>query len=434
MSVPKTIPPKTLEYISLVTDPYHDRNLHLSGFPDGNVNTSAVKRYYFQTTVSCPFALTAGSTWDFHIFTLPLHHLTNFRSATLVSNVLTIGSMTSQQMNAVNIFYRHYDSTGAILETSFNTLGAPTPSELQQHDPQRTVSLGFELHNTTAALYRSGSLTCYRLNADNSRADVFASDPTAPDFYNNYPTSLTMLTSLPWDLKYASQLPNSRTWEAEKGIYSVSLPAPNNTLSPNYSQNIAIHNGNPTSDKNLLYRQSPQNAFGFSTSWSPIFPTGVMSSRFSDNNQTFTLDMRHVIEVAPIPNSSNLPFASTSPPVDLLFLKLYKRMINTIEPGVPVGFNSAGEWFRRILSIAKDQLPNLIHLLPPQYKPAATLALPLVNNIADKVINKLSKSNTSIPKRTIIKISPKKRPKRNASNSSISRGAKSMRFMPAKKQ
>lgn len=161
------IPQQTKEYISLVTDPYHDRNLRVSGFPDGRNVTSVVRRLAYQTSVNCPFALTTGESWDFHIFTTPLHNAVDMYSATRdgVSKNRILITPTTTTINTVNIFYRHYDNAGAIKAIQFKSLGQPSGTSVINPDtdgPGRTVSLAFELHNTTAELYKSGSITTYR--------------------------------------------------------------------------------------------------------------------------------------------------------------------------------------------------------------------------------------------------------------------------------
>lgn len=433
MSSPKTIPSQTMEYISMVTDPYHDRNLRVTGFPDGNTMVSAVKRYARQHSIACPFPLQTGEKWQFHIFTTPLHRITEFHSCQLVGNIIpNLHNATDiSRVGPVNVYYQRLDASGNVSATLFVPLGLTENSYQNGRDSCRTVSLAFELHNTTAELYKAGSLTSYRLNSLATRADYMRSDGAAPPKYSHM--AFTHLTTVPVTLADANQLPNSRTWEASKGIYSVTLPSPTNTYSSQYFQNIGLSNGDPLGQRSYLIYAKDANITFPAPSWSPASCTGVMSSAFANVEQTFTLDYRQVLEFAPTPMSETLPYATTSPECDLLFMKLYKRMINSIEPGVPVGFNSAGEWFRRILQLAKEQLPNLIHLLPPQYKTAATAALPAVNAIVDKVVNKLQKSEPQAQPKT------SRKPKRNTNTSTARRNllmlkAKSQRFLAAKKQ
>lgn len=433
MSSPKTIPSQTMEYISMVTDPYHDRNLRVTGFPDGNTMVSAVKRYARQHSIACPFPLQPGEKWQFHIFTTPLHRITEFNNCQLVGNIIpNLHNATDiSRVGPVNVHYQKLDASGNVSAALFVPLGLTETSYQNGRDSCRTVSFAFELHNTTAELYKAGSLTSYRLNSCSTRADYMRSDGATPPKYSTM--TFTHLTTVPVTLADANQLPNSRTWEASKGIYSVTLPSPNNTYSSQYFQNIGLSSGDPLSQRSYLIYAKDANINFPAPSWSPASCTGVMSSAFANVEQTFTLDYRQVLEFAPTPMSENLPYATTSPECDLLFMKLYKRMINSIEPGVPVDFNSAGEWFRRILQLAKEQLPNLIHLLPPQYKTAATAALPAVNVLVDKVVNKLQKNVPQAQPKT------KRKPKRDTNPSTARKSllmlkAKSQRFLAAKKQ
>lgn len=433
MSSQKTIPPRTLEYISMVTDPYHDRNLRVSGFPDGNTMMSAIKRFAKQQTVACPFTLAPGQTWSFHIFTTPLHHVTPFFSCDLVGNIASglTGSITPEYVGPVNIYYQLHNPDGGIASTIFTPLGETGPAIENGRDSLRTVSLAFELHNTTAELYKAGSLTAYRLNSSGTRSDYYRNvDDVSGDLE---PFTFTHLTTVPASLGEANQLPNARTWEASKGIYSVTLPSPNNSYSSQLFQNVGISTGRPNTTRHYLVYAKDADRSSVGASWSPASCTGVMSSMFPDAHQTFTLDYRQVVEFAPTAQSPNLPYATTSPECDLLFMKLYKRMMNSIEPGVPVGFNSAGEWFRRILSLAKDQLPNLLHLLPPNYKLAATAALPAVNLLVDKVVDRLSPAKQPVSKPKLTKQKSKTRVK-TARRNLLALSAKSQRFSPAHKQ
>lgn len=428
------IPSQTMEYISMVTDPYHDRNLRVTGFPDGNTMMSAVKRYARQYSIACPFSLQPGESWHFHIFTTPLHHITEFNSCQLVGNTISNlhNSTDISRVGPVNIYYRHVNALGATIDTYFVPLGISEIANQTGDDSTRTVSLAFELHNTTAELFKAGSLTAYRLNSVTTRSDYMRSNGAVPPVYS--PITFTHLTTIPDNLADANQLPNSRTWEASKGIYSVTLPSPNNTYSSQFFQNIGLSTGDPLGTRNYLIYAKDPSIHHPAPSWSPASCTGVMSSAFTNKEQTFTLDFRQVLEFAPTPLSETLPFATTAPECDLLFMKLYKRMINSIEPGVPVGFNSAGEWFRRILQLAKDQLPNLIHLLPPQYKTAATAALPAVNAIVDKVVSKLQKHEPPAQAKPTRKITKRKAISPTARKNLLMLKAKSQRFLSANKQ
>lgn len=410
----------------MVTDPYHDRNLRISGYPDGKPTTSAIKRITAQTTVTCPFVLAPGEVWDFHVFSTPLHYKTDFKVSNMSSGFLQQSATpTVYTFGPVNIIYRKYSSGNVITGQSVVALGNANSSSTMSST--RTVSLGFELHNTTAELYKEGAITAYRSNPISDRVDASYSVPTLP----NERISLTHICTVPDNITQVNQMPNSRTWEAAAGIYSVPLPAPNNTFETCLPLNVGFSVGTLTNS----YMTNIVPGAAYTVSWSPLSCTGAMSSKFPTTNTQLVLDFRQVLEEMPSPYSEGaLTYSSTAPEADLLFLKLYKRMYNTIEPGVPVSFNSAGEWFRRIISLAKDNLPALVNLLPPNYRAPAMATLPLINQVADKIISKLDKPKQPQQQPRPAKVvKPVKKRIINPRNLSILR-AKAQRFAPSRKQ
>lgn len=402
------IPSQTQNMLSLVTDPYHDFNMRAQGYPDGLSTVSAVQRHYGATTVQCPFTLAAGETWSFHIYTTALHQINTFDTGTWVSGNLTAYANNQITMGPIMIQYIKYQSDGSIAMQQFKTL--PAQGALTQANygsKYRYVSFGFELHNTTAALYRSGSLTVYRANEQYEPYYGYIQRASGAAF-DDYST--LVVGSYPRNIDDAYRYPNTRTWEAEKGAYCVALPFPNNNFGRADGSNIMIKNYDGAGGMAMYRRVGGTNPLSLSAS--PLANVGVISSRFSDNEQTFTLDFRSVIEIAPdMTDTQTLMFATTSPSVDRAFLKLYKGMFNNIPPGVPVGFNDAGEWFRRILQIAKAVAPTILPFLPPQVRTVATIALPAIT-AAGEVL--LKKKEEKVPKQ--------------------SKANKTNRMLPAKKQ
>lgn len=205
--------------------------------------------------------------------------------------------------------------------------------------------------------------------------------------------SFTKILTVSQNLEHIQMLPNCRTWEASEGAYSVSLPPPDNPYCASSFQNILIYNGDPDQKQNIWMFSDSLEAS--TPCWSRLSTTGTMSSKLMDKQQIFTLDFRQVLEVAPLIKSPVLAFATTAPALNPVFLKLYKRMFNSIEPAVPVHYNSAGEWFRRITKLVKENLPGVIAILPAQYRAPATALLPIVNKLADKIIAKTGGNNNN---------------------------------------
>lgn len=395
MSIPsqvsKQLTTSTNNALSLVTDPYHDYNLRATGYPDGHASISAVRRFTSRSTISCPFILQDGDKWFFHVYTTPLHANARLAAYTITGNQLTTSDTvpTSQYIGPVNVAY-FLIRNNLVVQTVIKPLGPDVTTLVDRRTLRRTVSLGFEIHNTTAELYKSGSLTIYRAPSTNSSTDLWikSSSDVGPSYY---PYHINNIASLPQNISAANLLPNSRTWDAAKGAYCVALPTPVNPFSNVMCNNIlldvdgsqwGLHPAATTdSDRTLI-------------TYSPLACVGVYSSQYADNNQTFSLDMRQITELMPSPQDTiNLQFASTAPTCDREFLKLYSMMFNQIPPGTHVNKNASGDWFRSIIRIAKDAIPLIMGMLP---HPALKAASAPVGQILHVLDGRLSPSDNSV--------------------------------------
>lgn len=391
MSIPDKIPninKETSNAVMLITDPYHDYNLQAVGYPDGTSLISAIQRRYGRTTIQNPFNLQPGDTWNFHIYTTPLHYKETLKPATLAGNTFTYASAGGTvSQGPINIQYWHWRGS-SLINTAGEVLGADTPYASVNMAQVRTVSFGYELHNTTAEIQRSGSLTVYRAPIDKHDINMFIRDGSGPA--SNY--GCTFLVNMPTSIELATNFPNTRTWEASKGVYSVCLPAPCNEYSPSVPTNMCLKTGTIATDY-LLKHVGSVLSTAFST-YSPLSCTGVWSSKYS-TDQTFTLDFRQVLEIQPNGTATvDMSFASTCPPIDRLFMKLYKNMFSQIPPGVPVSMNAAGDWVRSILKIAKGVLPSL-GAMPGIFGKIAQAATPIVYAI-DSAVGQPNVTNRTV--------------------------------------
>lgn len=374
MSIPsqisKQLTTTTNNALSLVTDPYHDYNLRATGYPDGQASISAVRRFTARSTISCPFVLQDGDRWFFHVYTTPLHANARLSNYVITGNQLVTSDTptTSQYIGPVNVAY-FLLRNNLIVQTLIKPLGPDVTTLIDRRTLRRTVSLGFEIHNTTAELYKSGSLTVYRAPSTNSSTDLWikSSSSVGPSYY---PYHVNNIASLPQNISAANLLPNSRTWDAAKGAYCVALPTPINSFSNVMCNNLFL---DVDGSQWGLHPAATEDLDRTLITYSPLACVGVYSSQYADSNQTFSLDMRQITELMPSPqDTTNLQFAATAPPCDREFLKLYAMMFNQIPPGTHVNKNASGDWFRSIIRIAKDAIPLIMGMLPhPAFKAAS---------------------------------------------------------------
>lgn len=123
---------------------------------------------------------------------------------------------------------------------------------------------------------------------------------------------------------------------------------------------------------------------------SNIETTGAYFSGLSPET-VLTLDYRFITELAPTTaNPSMLAMCSPSPPYDPRALDCYSHCINKVPPGVPVGMNAKGDYWRMVLKAAAT--------VAPYAAPYATLAGPtagLVANLSNQVLQTVNKKVNS---------------------------------------
>lgn len=419
MSIPDritSIDRETSNTIMLVTDPYHDYNLGAVGYPDGSAILSAVQRRYARKTIANPFNLTVGESWAFHIYATPLHFVRAMPTGNLSGNVLVTNANPDVEQGPLNIQFFHYDNTGAIKDSQTVALGSSSPYTNSNMSQVRTVSFGYELHNTTADINRSGSLTVYRTPVNYHQVNMYTKQGAV-----FRPFGCLHLNSIPHSIETATNYPNTRTWEASKGLYSVCLPDPNNTFSNSVPSNIMLKSGTSANGYTYMYHDPFETEATIATH-SPLCCTGVWSSKYS-TDQTFTLDFRQILEILPSSNDPvDLSFASTCKPRDRLFLKLYKQMYTEIPPGVPVSMNAAGDWVRSIIKIAKTVLPSL-GAMPGIVGNVAKVATPVVHAIST-LTSKPDVSNRTVTNKQLkaaLKQPTRKPAKQKVPNSKLKR-------------
>ena len=394
LQVKKAISPTTLNTLSMVTDPYHDYNLQATGFPDGQAAFTCVRRFQGLTTITCPFVLGAGEKWRFTVFTTGLHQVSNLLGGSF-SNGLIVETGGTSAFGPVTVKYDHLSASNSLIAVIYQALGpAGDATSTSALDRSRIVSLGFELHNVTPELYRGGSLTSYRMNASTEPV-MCRYQPLTPANVI-YPYCGQLLANLPVDTVTTATLPNVRTWEAAAGVYAVALPPANNPFSSPSGDNkiLATYFANGSNNLTQTCFITPKLEFGpFSGTGSILNNVGTLSSVFTDTHTVFTLDYRMILETQTVGLSPLIAFSTKPVPYDRVFLKLYKNMLSTIPSAVPVGFNDAGEWFRRIMKIASAALPLIANVLPPQAKAIATVAGPVMGLLSQAGASKQKEPN-----------------------------------------
>jgi hypothetical protein len=423
-------------WLTAALDPFHDLEIRCDGLPDSDVSNVIIEKIVQTVQVSAPAGLAAGTNWDCHVFNLPegipldLYPGIYNEGFTSYWNQLasngTTGVITDLLSANLPTIQAHggYNNEGVLVEygllniVSVNT-GAPTVPNLSmtpattisvvditppgnlQSGKRRLIAMGYEIHNTTATLYKQGTITAYRMpNTEVDAELVGLLDPVAEGSYSSstnnysaipYPTTYKCATLPPSQVNEAMTYTDARQWDAEEGAYVVCRFDINrnqlrqNTMSnvaflggDNFQQNVATslnlagrsalatgqyYDANVLQSGNFVGVTSPQAHFSL-----PFHTSGVFLSGLSPQS-TFAVTLRTFWEYAPSYNDVNggvlVPLAQSSPPCDPLAIELYDRVSQDIPVAVKVSMNAEGDFWDLCLGALATAAPAVGNFLLP---------------------------------------------------------------------
>lgn len=341
------------EWLTCVTDPYHDYNLRIAGIPADDASMSYMRQFKERVTITKPTGFPAGN-FDVHVFFSDVMSTTTVKHAKRVvadevtySSSGTIGTMGF--ITYVCVPSGSPVTDPAAVWTSIDISPGP-------NTPYRVTSAGFEVHNVTAELYRSGACTTWRSNP--CRVTEFASVDSDP------PQRIDFTSGVPGSVEIANMLPTSRTWRAAEGCLVVAQPNFSDMGFHRAVQSMAaleLSAHSTYSDVVLCYNDI---ALEHSASYpSGYTPAGAIFTGLSPES-VLTLDTRVYLESAPSLDPQLLALCSPGGTYDAAALATARRLFSLMPPGTEVKNNDLGKWFRNILSIAKRVLPAVATVVP----------------------------------------------------------------------
>lgn len=376
-------------WVKCALDPFHDYEItDLDGIPDVETEPTLVVRTQQSISISKPSAITSD-TWDCNIVNMPV----DFSCSTSVDKTTfgtyfpqcTAGGPAPGTFNAEgNTIYRMDGlqiSTAAAGDPTFNTtspqfmLGlddyiiAGSATDLVAY---RVVSSGFEVVNTSAALERSGACTVYEIGSPGEISDINLQ--YAPDNIVRLGT-VRNFRMPPVSLAEAKQTPGARTWHAEEGCYVVSKHRSEMSFSPVAKRDYVYAASDDTRPSWTCFGAGRSVVFngavapvserdGCASHISNLNTSGAYFTGLSSNT-TLQVTWRVVLERLPGPfDLQNLALASPSAVYDPRALELYSHITAMLPPGVPVGYNDAGKYFKMIARQIRAAIHQTLPLMP----------------------------------------------------------------------
>jgi hypothetical protein len=351
-------------------DPFHDYRLDLEGFPDLNGGMSNVQLYQETVSVAAPVA----ANWDCLVF------------ATGLDSITTIPTpMTS--VSVANWQYAEYDSgTNATANWgSYVVMSVPAGTPMfpiggthtiqylhgrNQATPGRTIACAFEAHNTTATLHKQGSVVCGQQNFARSDYSARLKDTNAAPLAT-YDSVTRLMCGPPRTVAEATSIPGSSQWEAGKGCYVIPRLESFNLAIEALEHRQAAYRTRVVAaggaDSLLVYQSvgtSGTDYVAHSACSTNEFECGFAFFSGLSAESTIQVTSRTITEYFPVPGDILLSSATPSPAFDPIAIEVYGMAISQVPFAVPVGMNSAGDYFRMVLGAISKIAPVIATAIP----------------------------------------------------------------------
>lgn len=412
------ITPQGKDWLVAAIDPFHDSQLDsLEGWPDVECGASVVYCVKQSVQVKKP-ALTDGGNWDCHIQLWPFMVNGNFGpSVGRQSNVINtqafprglapVGGMGGLQISGV--------ASGGNWSPIESAAGTVRCAQLTL-DPSytsgsgRLIGIGFEVHDTTAELYKQGACTVYRMQANNKDTSTFTvyNESTSPSTPFDGPYPATVVRLPPLNQQSAMLIQGSRQWDSEQGCYVVGAfcseenPAycesPTNVAIP--VQPVADQDGQINTTG--MYTQYPYNIFSGNPAFIPIrvHPIHQSGAIFSGlhPNASLTVNLNVFYEAFPGPEDvKTLVLAKPSCKYDPCVMELYSRLVQELPVGVPVSENGLGDWFLDAATKAAKYIGPALAMMPHPIAKGAGAALTYLGNTGSDYVKRQNSERIAPP-------------------------------------
>lgn len=420
-----------------LVNPFPDLPHPGSCYPSVDQAPSVIQVIKKSVNITAPVGLTAGTTWDCNIFTLPIHGSTDISRAVLRTGSNTIVSpstnlaapanflSTKTPVGSINILTAPSSGYGTIAGVGLNSLGAVSRAagslmaiSALAADPAQVsgistvIGIGFEVHNTTAEINKQGSVVVYQFPQSNSidRTTVNLYDTNnlqsfgAPIWRGQVPVH--PITDAPATRAEALLYHGSAEWKAADGVYCVpklidgDIQVSRNSRSRPMIVSNYSSGGNDTDTTALLAALdayvpvTPTSAtvpigctwadFGESVKITDFNSVGSFFTGLSDST-TLTLNYIIYVQRRPVVDDSNLTTLAAPPPMyDPLLKAVYTACMHSMPPGTMVKNNASGDWFWNAVSSVTDFLTPALTAVKTPMGMIGFGAATLVGNYAKK--------------------------------------------------
>lgn len=385
------------DWLVMALDPYHDTKLpHLEGWPDVSTASSVVSciKQTMQISATSGGGAPVAANWDCHIALVPdLQASTCALSSGRRGSKVNWNPASASSLPFGGLMARGVFASGQNVDwfppssASASVLGNLELETTYGSGLSRVIGIGFEVHDTTASLYRQGSVVYYRQPEPKKLPDSWiatAADGAVPSGLAVYPFSGVPMRTPPVNAKSALQLSGSREFKAADGAYIVAAfhsnenaPLPVGYTQPIWfgagSEDVLVPQANDTDNITEIRFPTPAvpqnigNTKYYGAPSKKLFPFHQCGCIFTGLNAeaTLTVNMILVVESFPPPGHPLTVLATPSARFDPRALEIYSKAVSVLPVGVPVRENGLGQWFSDVIKEIEPYVTPMLTALHP---------------------------------------------------------------------
>lgn len=350
--------------VLLGLDPMHDYEEKFTGYPDGHSARRYINHRNSHHTITAP----SGAPTDPYDALITLNpydgHTAAFGHVVFNGNDAQVDYDHSESTFNYRAFQiaTKPSGTGSFYNVGwFTNLAAGTASYDYENTTLtgniRICGIGIEVHNTTASLYRQGTVTVARWPVFYSANDIRYNDTNAAPRID-VEHRCHLLHRPPSNLNDLIRQPGAVQWEASKGIYAVAQ-----------KDNPLSHDFQALERSELLFVERSTTYAGYDTVGtiprdittaalsSVIMATGhqglqIMFTGLSPET-TLSVHFRVLYEMVPYYNDEEFQLTSAPPMADRKALKFLATMQQRMPTAVYANMNAKGDYLRMLKTMAR---------------------------------------------------------------------------------
>jgi len=394
------------KWLIMALDPFNDNLDNHEGFPDGTGSVNIVEQIKETATITNQNLSNLTVNWDCLVLDLPWIQPVKLNYDALYES--GSGTNPNAPVNLINVINCGTHSTGAFFggvtvltalssqnnwafggSTAYSGL-VVAPAATVFQGPYRVTNKGFEIANTTAPLYKQGSVQIFRIPTPTMDAKntcmIYGGAGLigAADVLN--------VDSWPINSGQAFTAVDTIQHNAELGVY---VPSVFNTLNlvdeckVNMTQPFLVNtlNGGESANTNFFTPPVSANSGGSTNGytgveWAPFHLSGCLFTGLSPQT-SLQLNAKWGIEIFPTVAQANLvALARRTPPRDPIAIELYSHIIQSMPVGCRFDDNGFGDWISGALQSASDFIAPVLSAIPHPIAQGASKAIQLTNAIA----------------------------------------------------